>query len=194
MILITKTSDQTRQSDVPHSLYLYSSYLSPEYLVLPPLLLCCSLDYPGWQLLDQHFFFYNFSSFHPSLPRFPHGTWRLQLFCGLLRFFASLPPSLILSSFPFPLSPSPFPSPLLSSLPFRFRVCVRVCSCVCVYVFIKLHITTQSDPVILAILCHSPRSSQGRSMILTCVCVCVFCSQPQLFSRGAAFIRRYCCR
>ena len=32
-------------------------------------------------------------------------------------------------------------------------VCVRVCVCVCV--FIKLHITTQSGPVILVILCHS---------------------------------------
>ena len=27
--------------------------------------------------------------------------------------------------------------------------------CVCMYVFIKLHITTQSGPVILVILCHS---------------------------------------
>ena len=35
--------------------------------------------------------------------------------------------------------------------------------CVCVCVFIKLHITTQSGPVILVILCHS-----------VCVCVCVF--------------------
>ena len=35
-------------------------------------------------------------------------------------------------------------------------VCVCVCVvCVCVCVFIKLHITTQSGPVILVILCHS---------------------------------------
>ena len=34
----------------------------------------------------------------------------------------------------------------------------------CVCVFIKLHITTQSGPVILVILCHSH----------VCVCVCVF--------------------
>ena len=32
---------------------------------------------------------------------------------------------------------------------------VLVCLCVCVCVFIKLHITTQSGPVILVILCHS---------------------------------------
>ena len=36
---------------------------------------------------------------------------------------------------------------------------------VCVCVFIKLHITTQSGPVILVILCHSH---------CVCVCVCVF--------------------
>ena len=30
-----------------------------------------------------------------------------------------------------------------------------VCARVCVYVFIKLHITAQSGPVILVILCHS---------------------------------------
>ena len=33
--------------------------------------------------------------------------------------------------------------------------CVCVCMYVCMYVFIKLHITTQSGPVILVILCHS---------------------------------------
>ena len=32
---------------------------------------------------------------------------------------------------------------------------VCVCVCVCVCVFIKLHITAQSGPVILVILCHS---------------------------------------
>ena len=34
-------------------------------------------------------------------------------------------------------------------------VCVCLSVCVCVCVFIKLHITTQSGPVILVILCHS---------------------------------------
>ena len=36
-------------------------------------------------------------------------------------------------------------------------VCMYVCLYVCtgMYVFIKLHITTQSGPVILVILCHS---------------------------------------
>ena len=35
----------------------------------------------------------------------------------------------------------------------RVNVCVDVWMCVCV--FIKLHITAQSGPVILVILCHS---------------------------------------
>ena len=34
-------------------------------------------------------------------------------------------------------------------------VCMYICMYVCMYVFIKLHITTQSGPVILVILCHS---------------------------------------
>ena len=34
-------------------------------------------------------------------------------------------------------------------------VYICVCMYVCMYVFIKLHITTQSGPVILVILCHS---------------------------------------
>ena len=38
---------------------------------------------------------------------------------------------------------------------------VRVCVCMYICVFIKLHISTQSCPVILVILCHSHWSSQG---------------------------------
>ena len=45
--------------------------------------------------------------------------------------------------------------------------------CVCVCVFIKLHITAQSGPVILVILCHSHWSSQGGINVCMCVCVCV---------------------
>ena len=53
-----------------------------------------------------------------------------------------------------------------------------VCVCVCVCVFIKLHITTQSGPVILVILCHSHWSSRGGindtyyENLCVCVCVC----------------------
>ena len=39
--------------------------------------------------------------------------------------------------------------------------CVYVFICMCVCIFIKLHITAQSGPVILVILCHSRGSSQG---------------------------------
>ena len=58
-----------------HSLYLYKSYLSPEHLVLLPLLPCCSPGYPSWQPLNQSFLFYVFFAFHPCLPRFPHGVY-----------------------------------------------------------------------------------------------------------------------
>ena len=86
MILVTKTSDQTRQRGQTHSLYLYKSYLSPEHLVLPPLLPCC----PGWQLLDQPFLFYIFFAFHPCLPRFPHGVYNyFAVSCAFLPPFRS---------------------------------------------------------------------------------------------------------
>ena len=51
--------------------------------------------------------------------------------------------------------------------------CTFVCVCVCI-TSIKLHITAQSGPVILVILCHSHGSSQG-GINDVCVCVCVFC-------------------
>ena len=54
---------------------MYSSYLSPGYLVLPVLLPCYFLDYLGWQLLNQPFLVYVFSSFSPSLPRFSHSVY-----------------------------------------------------------------------------------------------------------------------
>ena len=74
MIVVTKTSGDAIEGT--HSLYLYKSYLSPENLVLPPLLPCCSLDYLGWQLLKQPLLFYIFFiSFHPCLPHFPHGVY-----------------------------------------------------------------------------------------------------------------------
>ena len=43
--------------------------------MLPPLLPCCSLGYPGWQLLNQPFLFYIFFAFRPCLPRFPRGVY-----------------------------------------------------------------------------------------------------------------------
>ena len=39
--------------------------------------------------------------------------------------------------------------------------------------FIKLHITAQSDPVILVILCPTHGSSQGGIKVCVCVRVCV---------------------
>ena len=59
-------------------------------------------------------------------PTFP--ARRLQLFCGFLRFFASLPPSPILFSFPLSSSslPSLLQSSLLSPFPSPFPSCVRL--------------------------------------------------------------------
>ena len=39
---------------------------------------------------------------------------------------------------------------------------------VCMYVFIKLHITTQSGPVILVILCHYECIKPDNSFLLEC--------------------------
>ena len=54
------------------------------------------------------------------------------------------------------LSPA-LPDPVLVPFPtcIAFVSAYYVCVCVCVCVFIKLHITAQSGPVILVILCHS---------------------------------------
>ena len=54
------SSDATKET---HFLALCSFYLSPGYLVLTTLLACYSLDYLSWQLLNQPFLVYVFSSF-----------------------------------------------------------------------------------------------------------------------------------
>ena len=62
------------------------------------------------------------------------------------------------SSYPRPpqsLNTSRAPSRLCARLCVCVCMCVYVCVRVCVGVFIKLHITAQSGPVILVILCHS---------------------------------------
>ena len=71
---------------------------------------------------------------------------------------------------------------------------VCVCVCVCVCVFIKLHITAQSGPVILVILCHSHWSSQG-GINDTCyenlwsVCVTIASPSPPLARTGCLLPR-----
>ena len=50
------------------------------------------VDYLGWQLLDQPFLFYFFSSFHPSVPRFPHGVYNsCAVSCASSPLFRPLP-------------------------------------------------------------------------------------------------------
>ena len=55
---------------------------------------------------------------------------------------------------------------------------ILICMYVCMYVFIKLHITTQSGPVILVILCHSHVCMYVCTYVCmyvcTYVCMCVF--------------------
>ena len=116
--------------------------------MLLPLLPCYSLDYLGWQLLDQPFLFYIFSSFHPSLPCFPHGVY-----CGFLRFLASLPPSpILLSSFLLPviLVPVPISATVLASVPVPVPVPIRCSSrgLLCVYVvLLTLLFTDQASTI-----------------------------------------------
>ena len=78
MILVTKTSDQTRQRG--HTLSTCTNLTrARSTLCSPPLLPCCSLGYPSWQLLNQPFLFYIFFAFHLCLPGFP---------CGVYSYFA----------------------------------------------------------------------------------------------------------
>ena len=54
----------------------------------------------------------------------------------------------------------------------------------CVCVFIKLHITAQSGPVILVILCHSHPPKGGSMILVTSVCVCMLCACSHLNYSG----------
>ena len=154
MILITETSDQKRQRG--HTLStctILTQALST--LCFPPASLIL-FRLSGLVATGPTLYFLHYFLFSPKSPSFP--TWRLQLFCVFLRFFSSLPPSPILSSFPSRYPRSPFPSPLLcprfrprsrsralsypvfvyrppppfSSLCVRVYVCVCLCVCMCV--------------------------------------------------------------
>ena len=118
MILFTKTSDQTRQMGTL-SLCFYSSYLSPEYLMLPPPASLLFYRLSGLAATERTLTRLRFLLSPPRSPPFP--TSPLQLLCDFLRFFTSPPPFLIPCSFP-----SPFPSlsrfsyPVLLSFPSPF--------------------------------------------------------------------------
>ena len=134
--------------------------------MLPPPVSLLLSRLSGLAATEPTLSFLHFFRFPPVSPPFP--ARRLQLFCGFLRFFASLPPSPIL--FSFPLSSSPFPSPLLQSSlpspfpsPFPSGVRVRVPNPVPVPV-----------PVLRSSVHFHPRS-RSRSVPVP-VCVCVFSS------------------
>ena len=228
------TFDHTRQRG--HTLSTCTILIKSWVTCAPPPAFLLSSRLSGWEATGPTLSFLRSFLVPPKSP--PFSTWRLQVLCGFLCFFASLLPSPILSS-------SPFPSPLLLAFPrdlqtnlsrhssrynrtsikvtpphsdglggkpsarnpatpstpaaesscqseqsspcrllpwgpkdvgpmldaldgttharmslsaakadgYKHWMCMCVCVCVCV--FIKLHIATQSGPVILVILCHS---------------------------------------
>ena len=126
MILVKKISDQTRQRGHTLSTFTVFSWALGTLCPPPASLLFSRLS--GLAATGPTLFCLRFSLVPLISSPFP--TWRLQLLCGFLRFFVSLPPSPMLSSFPSPFpSSSPFPSPLLlsfpSPLPSPFPSCVR---------------------------------------------------------------------
>ena len=117
MILVTKTSDQARQRG--HTLSTFTILTSAQVSCAPPpaTLLLSIIGCLGWQLLNQPSLFYIVFSFHPCLPRFPHGVYNyFAISCAFSPLFR--PPRSYSRSRS--RSPSPFPSPLLSSLPSPF--------------------------------------------------------------------------
>ena len=126
MILITKTSDQMRQRE--HTLSTCTILIRAlSTLCSPPLHPCYSLDYPGWQLLDQPFLFYICSSFHPSLPRFPHGVYNyFAVSCAFSPLFR--PPRSCPRSRSIMLIPVPISATVLASVSVPVLVLLRCSS------------------------------------------------------------------
>ena len=126
MILLTKTSDQTRQRGHTLSTRTVRTYALGT-LCPPPLLACYSLHYLGWQLLDQPFLFYIFLRPTQVSPVSHMASTTLVRFLALLRLSSALPNPILVPA-PFP-SSYPFPSPLRltcpSPLPSPFPLCVR---------------------------------------------------------------------
>ena len=95
--------------------------------MLSPLLPCYSLDYLSWQLLNQPFLFYIFFSFHPNLPRFPHGVYNYFAISCVFRLSSALPDP-ILVPVPVTLVPVPISATVLASVPVPVRVPIRCSS------------------------------------------------------------------
>ena len=96
--------------------------------MLTPLLPCCSLDYLGWQLLNQPFLFYIFFSFHQCLARFPHGVYNyFAVSCAFSPLFRP-PRSYPRSRSRFILVPVPISATVLASVPVPVPVPIRCSS------------------------------------------------------------------
>ena len=115
MIRITKTSYHTRQRG--HTLYLYGPYLSPGYLVLPPLLHFYYLHYLGRQLLNQPFLVYIFSlSTRISSVTYMASTTLVRAL-ALLHLSSALPDPVLVAV----LVPIHIPVPIYATARFRPR-------------------------------------------------------------------------
>ena len=117
--------------------------------MLFPLLPCYSLDYLGWQLLDQPFLFHIFPSFHPSLPRFPHGVYNCFDVYTLLRLSSALPDPILV---PVPV----FLVPVPISVTVRASVSVPV----------PVAILCSSTYGLIILLSHVTRGGPRRSLSL----------------------------
>ena len=146
--------------------------------MLPPLLPCHTLDYLGWQLLDQPFIFYIFSSFHPSLPRFPHGVYNyFAVSCASSPRFrpprsypvpAILVPASVLVPVPVlircsstGLHPRPHPRSRPVPAPVPVPILRFLCVCVCVYVCVC---SMQRQPTVAPVSCIPSRGRTENSL------------------------------
>ena len=98
-----------------HSVNLYNSYIRPEYLVPPPLLLCYSLDYLGWQLLNQPFLF-SFFSLSAQVPVSRMASTTFLRFLELFRLSLALPDPIVVPV-PVIFFPVPTSATVLASVP-----------------------------------------------------------------------------
>ena len=122
MILITKSSDQTRQKGYILSACCQFFYVSPKCLVVTSLPSFHFLGYLGHEQLNRPCLVpgTRFFLFSPKYPTFP--TLRLQLLRGLLRFLVCPPPSPIPVLVPVPV---PVYAPLVS-FPSPHRSCFHL--------------------------------------------------------------------
>ena len=93
--------------------------------MLPPLLPCCSLDYPGWQLLNQPFLFYIFSLSTRVSPVSRTASTTILRFLALFHLPSALPNPVLV---PVIVVPVPISATILASVPVPVPVPIRCSS------------------------------------------------------------------